>query len=109
MEEKWMPKQGELIEVKFGDVSDWRKREFISMTSDNNYLCWTPDQTQAYPYEFVRKIKEEQIYYYRYKKQIGNKMIISSSNFSEIEAKKILEDGFEKILSTKTKHRELVW
>ena len=110
MEEKWTPKQGELIEVKIDDSSNWRTREFIAMTDDRKYLCWTPDQTQAYPYEFVRKIQTEPTYYYRYKKLI-NKTIHISENYIPDDSnivKKYIKDGWKKIQSTRTTYEELV-
>ncbi len=106
MEEKWIPEQGELIEVKMVDDKNWLKREFIATTGLGFFLCWTIDNQRGVVFDFARKVQEEPIYYYRYKKLIGNKTLISSCNFSDKEAEKFLEDGCEKILSTRTKYKK---
>ena len=108
-ETKFVPKQGSIIEVKFGDISDWRKREFISMTSDNNYLCWRPDKNQALTYSEVRPIKPAPTYYYKYKKLVDNTLRVSDNYIPDDApiAEKYVEDGWEKIQSTRTTYEEL--
>lgn len=110
IEEKWMPKQGEMIEVKFSNSEDWKKREFIMMTESGSFLCWTPNKDRGRVFDFARKIQTEPTYYYRYKKLI-NKTIHISENYIPDDSnivKKYIKDGWKKIQSTRTTYEELV-
>ena len=110
MKEKWTPKQGELIEVKFSNSEDWKKREFIMMTESGSFLCWTPNKDRGRVFDFARKIQIEPIYYYRYKKLINNTIRVSDNYIPDDApiAEKYVEDGWERIESTRTTYEELV-
>ena len=53
-------KMGDMIEVSEGGCSIFDEdesgifREFISMTSDGRYLCWTDDKSTAYAWAYAR-------------------------------------------------------
>ena len=46
--DKFIPKQGDIIEVSiYSDLTSFNRLEFIAMTNDNKYLCWSKDKTTA--------------------------------------------------------------
>jgi len=52
--DKFIPKQGDIIEVSiYSDLTSFNRLEFIAMTNDNKYLCWSKDKTTACVREYV--------------------------------------------------------
>ena len=49
-------KQGTLIEVSnYTNFKDSRTREFIAMSSENKYLCWTENKIDASTWKYARR------------------------------------------------------
>jgi hypothetical protein len=51
-------KHREMIEVKDNSRNSWHEREFISMTSEDKYLCWDKEKKTAYAWNDARPIDE---------------------------------------------------
>jgi hypothetical protein len=61
---EWIPKEGEIIEVRENSHGDWEHREFICISKDGKFLCWYGNKTDvlfwkyARPLDKFRKLKE---------------------------------------------------
>jgi len=56
---KWMPKQGEIIEVSMDKVG-WEQREFICMAKiDYRYICFNTDGSYASTWSYARELQDD--------------------------------------------------
>ena len=73
---KYIPKQGDMVLIPYDKV----QREFIAMTSNDKYLCWYDNKTNASIWTKVEPIPEEPTYYYQWE-SISNSGVISLSKY----------------------------
>ena len=53
---KFIPKQGDMAEVRDFESESFVKREFISMSSNGRYLCWSEDKNFASVWKYARPV-----------------------------------------------------
>ena len=100
---KYVPKHGETVKVSVDGVA-FCEREFISITSNNRYLCWSEGKTEAYAWQYIQSIPEDPVYYYRWEYKSPDN-VISLSHYMTIEYAKAQgyseKDGWYRIDSSK--------